>query len=73
MRIGVRRHDGALYVIAVNTSTSPATASFTVPGLAGRTLHVFDDGRTVKPYGDLAVDKLPPLGVAVYVASPAGW
>ncbi len=46
---------------------------FTVPGLAGRKLRVFGDGRIVTPYGDLAVDKLPPLGVAVYIASPAGW
>ena len=73
VRVGVRRHNGALYVIAVNTSTAPATASFTVPGLAGRVLHVFEDGRTMRPYGDLTVDKLPGLGVAVYVAAPAGW
>jgi hypothetical protein len=73
VRVGVRRHNGAVYVIAVNTSTSPAPVSFTVPGLAGRPLHVFSDGRTIRPFGDLAVDKLPGLGVAVYVAAPAGW
>jgi hypothetical protein len=73
IRIGVRRHNGAVYVIAVNTSTSPAPVSFTVPGLAGRPLRVFSDGRTIRPFGDLAVDKLPGLGVAVYVAAPAGW
>jgi hypothetical protein len=73
VRVGIRRHNGAMYVIAVNTSTAPATASFTVPGLAGRKLRVFGDGRIVTPYGDLAVDKLPPLGVAIYIASPAGW
>jgi hypothetical protein len=73
VRVGVRRHNGAVYVIAVNTSTLPATASFTVPGLAGRVLHVYEDGRTVRPYGDLVTDKLPGLGAAVYIASPAGW
>jgi hypothetical protein len=73
LRVGVRRHNGAVYVIAVNTSTSPAPVSFTVPGLAGRRLRVFSDGRTIQPFGDLAVDKLPGLGVAVYVAAPAGW
>lgn len=73
VRVGVRRHNGAIYVIAVNTSTSPAQVSFTVPGLAGRPLHVFSDGRTLRPFGDLAVDKLPGLGVAVYVAAPPGW
>jgi hypothetical protein len=73
VRIGARRYNGATYVIAANSSTEPATASFTVPGLGGRTLHVFRDGRIVKPLGDLVTDKLPGLGVAVYVVPPPGW
>jgi hypothetical protein len=73
VRIGARKYNGATYVIAVNTSTSEATASFSVPGLGGRSLRVFRDGRTVKPLGDLVVDKLPGLGVAVYVVPPGGW
>ena len=73
VRVSARKYNGALYIIAVNTSTSPATASFTVPALAGRKLRVFADGRTVTPMGNLVVDKLPALGVAVYIAAPAGW
>ena len=73
MRVAARRYNGATYVIAVNTSTAPATASFSVPGLGGRKLEVFRDGRMVKPLGDLVLDKLPGLGVAVYVAPPPGW
>jgi hypothetical protein len=73
IRIAARRYNGATYVIAVNTSTSEATASFSVPGLGGRSLHVFRDGRVVKPLGDLVADKLPGLGVAVYVVPPGGW
>jgi hypothetical protein len=73
VRIGARRYNGATYVVAVNTSTSEAAATFSVPGLGGRTLRVFRDGRTVKPLGDLVVDRLPGLGVAVYVVPPAGW
>jgi hypothetical protein len=73
VRIGARRYNGALYVIAVNTSTSPANASFTVPGLGGRKLRVFRDGRTVSPAGDMVTDKLPGLGVAIYVLPPLGW
>jgi hypothetical protein len=73
VRVGARRYNGATYVIAVNTSTAPATASFTVTGLAGRKLRVFGDGRSVAPLGDLVVDKLPGLGMAVYIAPPAGW
>jgi hypothetical protein len=73
VRVAARRYNGATYVVAVNTSTSPASASFSVPGLSGRALRVFREGRTVKPFGDLVTDKLPGLGVAVYVAAPTGW
>ena len=44
-----------------------------MPGLGGRSLRVFRDGRIVKPLGDLVTDKLPGLGVALYVVPPAGW
>ena len=47
VRIGARRYNGATYVIAANTSTSEATASFSLPGLGGHALRVFRDGRTV--------------------------
>ena len=57
----------------MNTSQSEATASFSIPGLGGRSLRVFRDGRVVKPLGDLVADKLPGLGVAVYVLPPGGW
>jgi len=73
VRVGVRKYNGALYVMAVNTSTEPVTASFAVPGLAARKLRVFADGRLVTPMGNLVVDKFPPLGVNVYVVPPAGW
>jgi hypothetical protein len=73
VRIGARRYNGATYVIAVNTSTTPTTASFTLLGLGGRSLRVFRDGRVVKPFGDLVTDKLQGLDVAVYVVAPPGW
>jgi len=73
VRVGARRYNGATYIVAVNSSTSPTTTSFTVPGLGGRKLKVFRDGRIVTPLGDLVVDKLPGLGVAVYVVPPPGW
>ena len=60
-------------MVAVNASNATATASFSVPGLGGRKLRVFRDGRVVTPMGDLVVDKLPALGVAVYVVPPPGW
>ena len=73
VRVGARRYNGAPYVIAVNTSTAPAPRRSRVPGLGGRKLRVFRDGRVVKPIGDLVVDKFPGLGVEVYVVSPPGW
>jgi hypothetical protein len=73
VRVAARRYNGATYVIAVNTSTEPVSASFSVPGLGGRKLHVFRDSRVVTPMGDLVVDKLAGLGVAVYVVPPPGW
>jgi hypothetical protein len=73
VRVTARRFNGATYVVAVNTSTNPVTASFSVPGLSGRHLRVFREGRVVKPMGDLVADKLPGLGVAVYVVPPPGW
>lgn len=38
LRVAARRYNGATYVVAVNTATAPATASFTVAGVDGRTL-----------------------------------
>ena len=73
VRISARRYNGATYVVAVNSSTEPVTATFSLPGLGGRKLRVLRDGREVKSLGDLVVDKLPGLGVAVYVAPPPGW
>jgi hypothetical protein len=73
VRVAVRRYNGATYVIAANSSTSEAKVAFSVPGLGGRPLRVFRDGRMVKSFGDVVSDKLPGLGVAVYVVPPAGW
>lgn len=73
VRVAARRYNGALYVIAVNTSTSPARVAFSAAGLQGRTLRTFAEGRELRPLGDVVTDTLPGLGVAIYVAAPAGW
>ncbi|MFO7571116.1 MAG: fibronectin type III domain-containing protein [Gaiellaceae bacterium] len=73
VRVAARRYNGALYVIAANASTSPASARFSVAGLGGRKLRSFTDGRDVRTQGDIVTDKLPGLGTTVYVAAPAGW
>ena len=69
--VGVRRHNGATYVIAVNpTSSTQNNVYITVAGLAGRTLQVFDENRTVAAQGDQIVDNFPPLTARVYIAPP---
>jgi hypothetical protein len=73
VRVAARRYNGALYVVAVNTSTDTANASFTVPGLGGRKLTTFREGRVVSSLGDVVTDKLPGLGVEIYVVPPPGW
>ncbi len=73
VRVGVRRHNGAVYVIAVNTSLQPVTGRIAVPGLGDRTLTVFGEDRTVPSQLSQIVDGFAPLGVHVYIAPPAGW
>jgi hypothetical protein len=63
--------DGARYVVAVNSSYSPAQARISVSGLGGRPLSVFDEGRTVASQGDTFTDGFAPLAAHVYVAAPA--
>jgi hypothetical protein len=72
--IGVRRHQGALYVIAVNPTTSPQSqVHVSVAGLGSRMLQVFDENRTIAAQGDQIVDDFPPLTARVYIAAPPDW
>jgi hypothetical protein len=73
IRVGVRRHNGAVYVIAVNSSTKATTGRLMVPGLGDRVLRVFDEGRTVTSQLSQIVDNFDGLGVHIYIAPPAGW
>jgi hypothetical protein len=73
IRVGVRRHNGAVYVIAVNQSTRPVTGRLAVPALGDRTLRVFGENRTVTSQLSQIVDSFGPLGVHIYVAPPGGW
>jgi hypothetical protein len=69
--VGVRRHNGATYVIAVNpTGQTKKSVYITVAGLAGRTLQVFDENRTINAQGDQIVDDFPPLTARLYIAAP---
>jgi hypothetical protein len=66
-----RTANGALYVIAVNPARTFTHATITAPGLAGRTLTVLDEGRTVATSGNSFGDGFAPLAVHLYVAAPS--
>ena len=73
IRVGVRRHNGAVYVIAVNSSTNPVSGRVMIPGLGDRTLTVFGENRTTTSQLSQIVDNFDGLGVHIYVAPPGGW
>jgi hypothetical protein len=67
-----RSLNGALYVIAVNSSDQPTRIPFRVDALAGRTLHVLDESRTIEPARKVYFrDSFAPFQVHVYVAAPS--
>jgi hypothetical protein len=70
VRVGAREHNGAVYVIAVNASRTPASATITVPALGNRSLRSLDGAHTVTANGGSFTDSFGPLEVRVYVASP---
>ena len=63
--------NGALYVIAVNGAAKSTNVPFRVDALAGRTLTVLGEGRTIKPVKKVIFrDSFAPYQVHVYVAAP---
>lgn len=67
VRAGVRRAGGRLLVIAANPTDRAVTATITVPGLDGRPLDVYGQGRRVPSRRDSFTDAFPPLGVWLYL------
>lgn len=73
VKIGARKHNGALYIIAVNQSNKAVKGLITAPGLNGRSLRVFQDGRAVQVQGSQIYEDFGPFEARVYVAPPPGW
>jgi hypothetical protein len=71
VRAGVKRSNGATYVIAVNSWTKPQKMRITVPGLKATSLKVFGAKRTLKVKDGAFVDSLRGLRARIYVAPPA--
>jgi fibronectin type 3 domain-containing protein len=67
-----RRRNGALYVFAVNVGSANERVRFSAPELAGRTVQVFEEGRTITADASGSFeDDFGPLAVHVYVVAPA--
>ena len=71
VRVGARDHNGAVYVIAVNASRAPTTATITVPALGDRVLLSLDGQHRVTAAGGSFTDTFGSLEARVYVAAPA--
>jgi hypothetical protein len=67
-----RTLNGALYVIAVNSTAEPTTIPFRVDALAGRRLVVLDENRFIRPAKKVYFrDHFAPHEVHVYLAAPS--
>jgi hypothetical protein len=73
VRVSARSLNGALYVIAVNTSSSTVQAKISVEGIAGRSAMVYGGGPAVGADAEAFSDTFGPLAARVYVIPPQGW
>jgi hypothetical protein len=73
VRASARALNGALYVIAVNTSESAARARISVEGIEGRTAMIFGEDEVVASDAQGFAASFGPLAAHVYVFPPRGW
>jgi hypothetical protein len=74
IRVAGRKLNGAVYVIAVNTSEATVHADISVDGIAGRSATVIDgDGTPIASTGRGFSDSFGPLAARVYLMAPEGW
>jgi len=74
VRVSARSLNGALYVIAVNTTSSTVQAKINVDGIAGRSATVLGGSGSAVGSDDQGFsDSFGPLDARVYIIPPAGW
>jgi hypothetical protein len=75
VRVSARTLNGALYVIAVNTTETTVQARVTIDGigLAGRSATILGSGTAVGADDEGFSDSFGPLASRVYVIPPQGW
>jgi hypothetical protein len=67
-----RQWNGATYIFAVNVNRTSADVRFNGAALAGKSVKVFEEGRTINADSTGFQDNFAPLAVHVYVVAPAG-
>jgi hypothetical protein len=70
VKVGARLHNGAIYVIAVNATRKPMTATINVTSLGDRQLTSLDRTRFVTAQNGSFQDTFGPLDVRIYISAP---
>ena len=73
VKVSARTLNGALYVIAVNTSSETVQTKISVDGINGRSAAVLGDGGVVGSDDKGFTDTFAPLAAKVFVVPPQGW
>jgi hypothetical protein len=73
VRVSARTLNGAIYVIAVNTTETTVQAKISVAGIGGRSATVLGGGPAVAADDQGFSDSFGPLAARVYIIPPAGW
>jgi hypothetical protein len=73
VRVSARTLNGAVYVIAVNTTQTTVQAKISVAGIGGRSATVLGGGTAVASDDQGFSDTFAPLAARVYIIPPAGW
>ena len=73
VKVSARTLNGALYVIAVNTSSQTIQTKISVAGIGGRSATVLGDGAVVGSDDTGFSDTFAPLAAKVFAVPPQGW
>jgi hypothetical protein len=74
VKVSARTLNGALYVVAVNTSTTDTVQTrISVEGISGRSATVLGEGTVVGGDDTGFTDTFAPLAAKVFVIPPQGW
>jgi hypothetical protein len=73
VRVSARSLNGALYVIAVNTTETTLQAKISVDGIAGRSATTLGGGAAVGADAEGFSDSFGPLAARIYIIPPQGW